>query len=71
MQVNDDGNGSTFSTLGSTTNKQGIYSHGLGGSFVHVELEQSIRLNGAGNRALAATAIAASLPAAVGPQRHR
>ena len=37
--------GTTFSGLGATTNEQGIYSRGIGGTFVHIELEQSIRFD--------------------------
>lgn len=58
--VNGAENGSTFSSLGGTTNEQGIHSRGLGGIFVHAELEQSIRFN-AGNRDLAAEDIAAAV----------
>jgi len=54
--VNDSESGMTFSDLGGTTNVQGIYSRGLGGKFVHVELEQSIRFN-AVNRDMAADVI--------------
>jgi hypothetical protein len=60
--------GTTFSDLGGTTNKQGVFSRGLGGTFVHIEMEQSIRFN-AGNRVAAAAAITAAIqvpePAAV------
>lgn len=52
--------GNVFSGLGATTNAQGIYSRGLGGVFVHIEMEQSIRFD-ATNRQLAADAIAASI----------
>lgn len=54
--------GSTFGGpdgLGATTNVQKTYSVGLGGTFVHIELEQSFRLdNGAAGIPLAADAIA-------------
>jgi hypothetical protein len=50
--------GNTFSSLGGTTNVQGVYSRGLGGTFVHVEMEQSVRLTGEANRIIAAEAIA-------------
>lgn len=50
--------GNTFSSLGGTTNVQGDHSRGLGGTFVHVEMEQSVRLTGEANRILAASAIA-------------
>ena len=55
--VNGGVSGATFSSLAATTNVQGIYTRSLGGTFVHVELEQSIRFD-MGNRDLAATAIA-------------
>jgi hypothetical protein len=44
--------------LGATTNVQQIHSTSVGGVFVHIELEQSFRLNGPANRQLAANAIA-------------
>jgi len=53
VAVNGSQNGATFSSLGGTTNEQGIHSRSLGGIFVHTELEQSIRFD-AGNRDLAA-----------------
>jgi hypothetical protein len=56
LLVNDGIDGNTFSSLGGTTNVQGVYSRGIGGDFVHVELEQSIRFD-AQNRALAGAAI--------------
>lgn len=49
--------GTTFSSLGGTTNVQGIYSRDLGGRFLQIEMEQSIRFS-APNRLLAANAIA-------------
>ena len=60
LLVNDGVDGTTFSGafdpndkgLAGKTNDQGIYSRGLGGIFVHVELEQSIRESGV-NRDLA------------------
>jgi hypothetical protein len=63
VQVNFDSgsntviNGSTFSSLGATTNVQGNYSRGLGGDFLHIEMEQSIRFNSS-NLDLAASEIA-------------
>ena len=60
VQVNGAEAGSTFSTLGATTNVQGIYSRGLGGRFIHIEMEQSIRFD-AMNRDLAASAIATAI----------
>ncbi len=65
QQVNDGVDGTTFSSLGGTTNVQGVHSRGLGGNFVHVEMEQSIRFD-ANNRSLAANALSnamISLPA--------
>lgn len=58
--VNGVEDGTTFSSLAATTNVQGIYSRGIGGRFVHIEMEQSIRFN-ANNRQLAANAISAAL----------
>ena len=60
VAVNETVSGSTFSGLGATTNVQGIYSRGLGGVFVHIEMEQSIRFDEI-NRQLAADIISASL----------
>lgn len=56
VAVNGVEDGTSFSALGGTTNVQGIYSRGIGGRFIHVEMGQSIRLD-AGNRLLAADAI--------------
>ncbi len=56
IQLNDGVDGGDFSTLGGTTNVQGIYSRGIGGNFIQVEMEQSIRFNSA-NRDLAASAL--------------
>jgi len=61
VAVNETYPGTTFSSLGATTNVQGIYSNSLGGSFVHVELEQSIRFD-AWNRSSAAQLIAGAVP---------
>ena len=58
--VNGNVVGTTFSPLGGTTNVQGIHSRGLGGTFVHVELEQSIRFDSA-NRDAAATLLAEAI----------
>ena len=60
VAVNETVNGTTFSSLGATTNVQGGYSRALGGTFIHIELEQSIRFNTT-NRQLAADAIAAAI----------
>lgn len=57
VTVNGAEQGSTFSSLGGTTNVQGVYSRGIGGRFMQIEMEQSIRFD-ANNRALAATALA-------------
>ena len=45
VQVNGGVNGGTFSGLAAMGNRQGIHSRSLNGTFVHVELEQSIRFN--------------------------
>lgn len=74
LDVNDPANvavneavvGSTFSSLGGTTNVQGVYSRSLGGDFVHVELEQSIRFDET-NRIIAAGAIASAITAVPEP----
>ncbi|MCZ6516932.1 MAG: Ig-like domain-containing protein [Gammaproteobacteria bacterium] len=60
LLVNDGEPGTTFSSLAGTTNVQGIHSRDLGGVFVHVELERSIRFD-TQNRAIAASAIAAAI----------
>jgi hypothetical protein len=66
LLVNDGVDGTTFSSLGGTTNVQGMYSRGIGGDFIHVELEQSIRFD-AQNRALAGAAIAEAIVASAVP----
>lgn len=43
VAVNGNEPGVSFSSLGGTTNVQGIHTRSLGGRFVHVELEQDIR----------------------------
>lgn len=66
VQVNGNVDGETFggvNGLGATTNVQKNYSVGLGGLFVHIELEQSFRLTGAANRQLAADALANAIVA--------
>ncbi|QNN24495.1 PEP-CTERM sorting domain-containing protein [Planctomycetales bacterium ZRK34] len=66
QQVNGNVDGETFggvNGLGATTNVEQIYSTGIGGRFVHIELEQSFRLNGSTNRQLAADAIANAIAA--------
>lgn len=45
LQVNGEIDGTVFSSLGARTNVQGIHSRSLGGIFVHVEMERSIRFN--------------------------
>ena len=64
--VNGGVDGETFGPpggLGATTNAQQIYSTGIGGTFVHIELGQTIRFNpdGASKRLLAGQAIAQSI----------
>ncbi len=46
VTVNETIVGSTFSTLGATLTEQRIYSSSVNSTFVHVELEQSLRLMG-------------------------
>ena len=46
QQVNGAVDGTDMSGLGATTNVQGIFTRGQGGTFVHIELEKSIRLDG-------------------------
>ena len=60
VAVNEAVLGTTFSSLGGTTNVQGVYARGLGGTFVHVELEQSIRFDST-NRTIAANAISSAI----------
>jgi autotransporter-associated beta strand protein len=57
--------GSTFSPLAATTNDQGQYSRGAGGTFVHAEFAQAVRFSSA-NRSLAATAVAAAITGSLG-----
>ncbi len=66
VAVNEAVVGTTFSSLGGTTNVQGVYSRSLGGDFVHVELEQSIRFD-SGNRIITAGAIASAITAVPEP----
>lgn len=54
LQVNGEIDGTVFSPLGARTNVQGIRSRSVGGTFVHVELEQSIRFNSANRATVAA-----------------
>ncbi len=60
VTVNGGVDGTTFSGLAGTTNEQGIHTRSLGGIFVHVELERSIRFD-AGNRDLAAADISSAI----------
>jgi len=60
VQVNGIEDGATFSSLGGTTNVQGVYTRGLGGTFVHVEFEQSIRFD-SNNRVLASNALTGAI----------
>ncbi len=59
--------GVTFSALAATKNEQGRLSRSLGGSFVHVELESSVRASAA-NRELAATVIADAMARGAEPR---
>lgn len=52
--------GGTFSPLGGRTNEQGIYSRSIGSTFIHVELEQSIRFD-ENNRIITAEKISDSI----------
>ena len=45
LLVNEGVSGQTFTNLGARSNVQGIYSRGLGGQFVHVELATFVRTN--------------------------
>ncbi len=60
VQVNGSVSGSTFSSLGATTNVEGQYSRSIGGTFVHDEMSTIIR-DSATNRSAAAHAIAAAI----------
>jgi len=62
LQVNEGIDGTVFSSLGARTNVQGIHSRALGGIFVHVELERSIRFSSA-NRASVAALVSDSIRA--------
>lgn len=72
VAVNGNVVGTKMSGLGGTTNVQGIYTRGLGGDFIHIELEQSIRLdqnlaNDLLNRETAGIAIAQTIQAVPEP----
>ena len=64
--VNGNVDGDAMKSLGGTNNVQGIYTRSLGGTFVHIELDQSIRLDGTlaedlENRERAGLAIASAI----------
>jgi len=66
VAVNGNVPGSAYQSLGGTLNEQGIFTRAQGGIFVHIELEQSIRLdqnlaNDLLNRERAGLAIAAAI----------
>lgn len=72
VAVNGNVLGTRMASLGGTTNVQGIYTRGQGGIFVHIELEQSIRLDGTlaedlTNRETAGVAIANAIKAVPEP----
>jgi hypothetical protein len=46
VATNEDLSGSLFSALGGTTNVQRQHTTSIGGEFVHIELEQSFRIDG-------------------------
>jgi len=46
VAVNEDFAGTVFSSLGGTTNIQRQHTTSIGGEFVHIELEQSFRIDG-------------------------
>jgi hypothetical protein len=60
LLVNEGVSGQIFTNLGARSNVQGIYSRGLGGEFVHVELATFVRTNTSA-RTKTADAIAAAL----------
>lgn len=60
IEVNEGVPGTTFTNLGARSNVQGIFSRGLGGTFVHVETVTFLRTNDP-SRAITATAIARSI----------
>jgi len=73
VDVNQTIVGTAMTSLGGTTNVQGIYTRDQGGIFVHIELEQSIRLDGTlaedkDNRELAGLAIADAIQAIPEPK---
>jgi hypothetical protein len=62
LQVNEGIDGTTFSGLGAKSNDQGKYARSLGETFVHVEMEKSIRFDGP-NRITAAALVADAIRA--------
>ena len=59
VATNGDFSGSLFSELGGTTNVQRRHTSSIGGEFVHIELEQSFRIDGGESaRLLASQSIA-------------
>ncbi len=62
LSVNDGLVGTTFSSLGGTTNVQGQLSRSLGGRFLHAEFEQSLRFTPA-ERQQAASALSQAIQA--------
>jgi len=66
VATNGDLVGSLFSGLGGTTNVQGQHTNSIGGEFVHIELEQSFRIDGGeASRQLISQTIADSIIASV------
>ena len=66
IATNGDLAGSQFSALGGTTNIQRQHTTSIGGEFVHIELEQSFRIDGGESvRSLISQIIANSIIAAV------
>lgn len=66
VATNGDIAGSLFSGLAATTNVQGQYTNSIGGEFIHIELEQSFRIDGGeASRLLISQTIANSIVAAI------
>ncbi len=66
VATNGDIEGSQFSGLAGTTNVQGQYTNSVGGEFIHIELEQSFRIDGGqASRSLISQAIANAIISAV------
>jgi len=62
VATNEDLDGSLFSALGGTTNVQRQHTTSIGGEFLHIELEQSFRIDGGeSSRSLIARTIADSI----------